>query len=235
MADILIALCAAALIVIGIAAEWIVSWLGRRQRAAVDRYDFLSHAYGFELVSDRFVADHRILRYSGQFRGTDCHVEIGFGPGVEYGRIDFEFERALPIGLRISSEHEESAVTRVMRLREMNIGLHHFDSQFLLLARNEERAKQLLDHDVRRMLVSLRSRATDVRLDDVGLNMLSAGSVQPEPFGSLLEEGAQLTSYLFRLAEDTLAEEARVAEASLPAFTPIPGTLHAVGERRDRT
>jgi len=235
MGDVLIAIVAAALIVIAIVASRIVSWLGRRHTRARDDFQYLCDSYGFEKLSDRFAFDTRIIRYAGHFRGAPAKIEVGMGGGVSYARVDFAFEREVPLGLHISSEHEEGLLTRVMRLREVKIGLHHFDSQFILLSRNEGRLKQLLDHDVRRMLISLRKAAKDVKLNDEGLHLFVAGAIERAAFVALLEEGAQLSSHVFRRGEDILTDEAKASEeAPAPAFTPIPGALQAVKSDEER-
>lgn len=236
MGDVIIAIVAAALIVVAVIAGQIMSWLGRRHTRSRTDFQYLVDSFGFDRVSDRFAFDTRVIRYAGHFRGSPARIEIGMGGGVSYARVDYAFEREVPLGLHISSEHEEGLLTRVMRLREVKIGLHQFDSQFILLSRNENRLKQLLDHDVRRMLISLRAKAKDVKLNDDGLHLFVAGQIDRDAFVSILEEGAQLSSHVFRRGEDILLEEAKsVEETHAPAFTPVPGALQAVSTDEERT
>lgn len=230
MGEAMIALITLFVVLLGVAAVQIVHWLVARRWRRTAHLDFLVAEFGFDQVADRFLVDSRIVRYAGFHQGTSVRVEVGAGPLMTFVRVDYMFEREVSLGLRISSEHEEGMVTRFMRLREIQVGLHHFDSQFILLSRDEGRLRELLDHDIRRMLIALRGKVRDVRLNDQGLHLQTIGDIERQDFLQILDDGAQLATHAFRRAEQILEEEARKEEeqATPPAFTPLPGALQAV-------
>lgn len=236
MGDTLFAIVAATVLVVGSIAQHIAAWLSRRARGAEEPYAYLCDAHGFTRKSDRYLNQTRVIRYAGEFRGVATAIEVGDGPGVDYARVEFTLRQSLQLGIRISSDREDGALwMRLMRMREVRVGLQHFDAQFILLARREDRLKQLLDHEARRMLMDLGRLARDVRQDDVELHVFYEGRAPRETLDAILEEGAQLATHLVRRAEDVLAEEVRQSEEqSAPAFTPLPGTLKSIPAREEQ-
>ncbi len=212
-------------------------WLSWRNRQSKSPYAFLVESFAFDRSSERRIADTRVTRYSGRFRGMRVTLERGDSDHDEYLRIHIRFEDDLEFGVRISSEHEDDLMVRLKRMREMQIGSHHFDSEFLLLSRDEERMKQLLDHDTRRMLMQTRKSVKGMRLDDIGLHLHVVGEKSREALTEILDGGVQLCDYVARRAEDVLAAEAEAQkeqEGPVPAFTPVPGTMTSIsGERKE--
>lgn len=226
MSDATLAIIMLSVIVVGLAAHQVMRWLSRRRWLQHEELAFLREE-GFEPLSDRWLIDTRIVRYTGRRHGLLVRVESGSGPSRTYARAAVEFPSGVPIGVRISSEHDEGLLTRVLRLREVEIGLHHFDSQFILLSRDEERLKSLLEPEMRQMLMSLRERVRDVRLDEDGVHINVSGQVSPGDFLQLIDDAVRLGRDAHSKAVEILSDE-RDASSESSVFTPIPGALEAI-------
>ena len=231
MGEVTLSLVLFAVLVVAVVARKVTNWFTRRKWTDHEELEFLVSDLGLTRTADRFLHDTRIVRYAGVKQGCQTLVESGVGPGTKYCRIDFSFRREVPLGVRISSEREEGLLTRVMRMREIEIGLRHFDDQFILLSRSEERLKELLDHDLRGMLIGLRTRVRDVRLNDRGLHLQLFGAFEKDDFIDIFREGAELASRAFKRAEG-INESADDGVESSSAFIPVSSNYATAGDIR---
>ncbi len=227
MSDAVLAILLLSLVLIGIVAAQVMRWLSRRSWQEHEELDFLGAA-GFQRISDRWLIDSRIVRYRGTRLGANVRVESGAGPSRIFARVDIDFPTEIPLGVRISSEHDEGLLTRVMRLREVEIGMRRFDTQFILLTRNEDRLKTLLDRSLREMLMRLRENARDMRVDEEGVHFNISGEVSGDEFLGLLDDASRVAQATYSRATAILDEEREAADSSV--FTPVPGALKAVEE-----
>ena len=227
MSDIFLVATFLGVIVAGVLAVQVMNWMTRRKWRAHEQYPILAAELGFERTRDRFLIDTRIQRYHGRRHGWPTEIEVGAGPQGVYLRVDYEFERTVDLGMRISSEHEDGFMTRVMRLREIEVGHELFDSQFILLSRDEERLRDLLDKDVRHMLLDLGGSVRDLRLNDDGLHLQIMGELDDEQVRRLIDRGAQLASAVFARAEK-LQQQRREEQNASDVFSPVTGTHQAI-------
>jgi len=215
----------------------LVVWFNRRRlrRAQEDYADFADEV-GLTRLSDRWLFDSRLVRVGGLFEGHPVEIEMCQGRTRAYTRLEVDYPEPLGLGLRIQVEDDEGIWTRLMRLKEVEIGVPSFDPHFILLSRDEERLKSLLGMDLRRMLLDLKYAAADVRIGDDGLYVLLEEAGPPDTLVRVLELSSRLATGLYRRAEEiTRSEEREAQEASSSgAFTPLPGTLTAIDAEQDR-
>ncbi len=228
MTDAIVAIILFTLIAVGVLAVQLVNALARRRWRAHDQYPFLVSELGFERTQDRFLVDTRIQRYAGNHRGRQVEIEVGSGSHGVYLRLDFEFEKHIDLGLRVSSESEDGFGSRLLRLKELEIGHQHFDSQFILLCRDETRLKELLDPDVRRMLLDLNTRVRELRLNDNGLHLQLFGAIEDDVVRTTIDLGVQLAGAVYVRASE-LQEQRREEIAASGTFAPVTGSMAAIG------
>lgn len=185
-----------------------------RRWAKHEQYPELSTALGLSVRSDRFLVDARVMRFEGTRHGRAIELEVGAGAQGVYVRMQFPFEHAVDLGVRVSVEQDDNPLTRVMRLREMEVGHEAFDSQFILLARSADRLQEVLNEPIRAALAGLRGQVRDLRLDESGLALLVTTALAKEELYSVIEEGARVTQLIFDRAEE-LAEARRQQQESL--------------------
>lgn len=226
--EVIITLLLLTVLVLGVLTVQVVNFITRRRWRTHEQYPFLADELGLERAQDRFLIDTRIQRYRGTRHGRETEVEVGAGSQGVYVRVDYHFQRTVDFGVRISSEHEDGFTTRLLRLREIEVGHKGFDSQFILLSRDEDRLHELLDHDIRRMLLALREDVRDLRLNDDGLHLQVLGALGKDELKALIDRGAELASNVFRRTERIMEERQKEQTATTEAFAPVTGTLPAV-------
>lgn len=230
----LLALALAALVVVVVAgAVQLVGVIGRR-RLISRRPDYgnLASRLGFELKHQRWVFSTHVTRLVGTRGDLEFVLELDHSEELAYMRLWVEFPMPLDIGFRVVTESDESMWSRVVRMREVEIGAPTFDPHFVLLARDEERITRLLDHDIRRMMLELYHDTEFLTVDDDAMTLLVSKELSEDEVARFVDLSAQLALRLSRGADGIHeSERAETAAASITsAFTPMPGDIKAIGE-----
>ena len=164
-------------------------------------YPSLTETMGLAQIQDRIIVDTRILRYGGQVNGQEIEVEVGASSSYCYVRVDMPFERPIDLGLRVSSEREDGVLTRLWRLREIEIGNEEFDNRYILLARDEDRLHALLDASMQQRFLELADLAGHVQLNDDGLHLQMYANPAEEGVATAIRDGAALAQRVFARVE----------------------------------
>lgn len=228
----LLALGLAALVVVVVAGT--IQLVGAINRRRLDArrptYDGLSSRLGFDLSHQRWVFETHVTRLRGSRGDLDITLELDHSEDLAYTRIWVNFPVPLDIGFRLVTESEESLWSRIIRMRELEIGSSVFDPHFVLLGRDEERLKRLLDQDVRRMMLDLFHDTEFIAIDDDAMTLLASGEKDEDWVARFVDLSVQLALRLARGADRIHSEDrAGGEEASrTSAFTPVPGDIEAV-------
>ncbi len=212
----------------------VVQLIGVIHRRRLDErrpdYDELSTRLGFELQQQRWMFDTHVARFIGSRGDLEILLEIDHSERLAYQRVWIEFPVPLDLGFRMMTEAEESIWSRLIRMREVEIGAPSFDPHFLLLARDEERISKLLDEDLRRNLLELVQTTEFIAVDDDAMTLLVGGEIEIEGTSRTIDLAAQAAMRMIRNADAIHDAERNEAEADhvTTAFTPIPGALKAV-------
>jgi hypothetical protein len=220
---------AAVLLVAGV-----VQLIGAIHRRKLDErrpdYEALSRRLGFELQQQRWLFDTHVARLVGTRGDLEILLEIDHSEELSYRRLWIDFPVPLDMGFRIMTEADESVWSRLMSMREIEIGAPSFDPHFLLLARDDERVGRLLDQDVRRMFLDLYNVTEFIAVDDDAMTLLMRGELSDDQMSDFMDTAARLATRLARGADEIHDEDRAERESTgvTSAFTPVPGDIQAV-------
>lgn len=164
-------------LLLSLAKIWSI-WELKRLSGARDASQY-DTAY-FKVTADRMVYGRRVIEIEDIGEEFHDSIEICESSRGAYTRILIDFPTRLRGGIRLMTESSEGVIKKLIHLSETTIGHEAFDSQFLILAPNQERANELINDELRNQMIDLRALVDEMRISNEGFYVRANRVLDPE-------------------------------------------------------
>jgi hypothetical protein len=189
---------------------WLMGMLWRRyysvdarsliEASALEEMDRQLQQIGFYPLRERPLFRARTLWTRIERKHLALDLEFCDGDGLDYTRLICRFTEPLHQGIQILCEEGAGFRGWLLSMHEAQISDPEIDDRFILMAKDDDRLKALIQGPLRVLLISLRDRVEDFQLTDQAFFIRLDDVVRESELERLIEDALILGEELIRWA-----------------------------------